>query len=143
MPHRFRERTGCNVLSWKACKTRRIVASTYDAETLALSTALEEAIFIKHQLTRMLGIGHEDILIESFCDCNDTVAAIMANKPLPNSKSRLAALEIARIKEMKDQKMIESVHWIDTTQQLGDVFTKRGASTEAIIQTISKGKFFN
>ena len=141
--YRFRERTGCNVLSWKACKTRRIVASTYDAETLALSTALEEAIFIKHQFTKMLGIGEEDILIEAFCDCKDTVSAIIANKPLPNSKSRLASLEIARIKEMKDLKMIESIHWLDTTQQLGDVFTKRGASTEAIIQTIEKGKFFN
>ena len=47
------------------------------------------------------------------------------------------------MKEMKDQKMIESIHWLDTTQQLGDMFTKRGASTEAIIQTIEKGKFFN
>ena len=141
--YKFRERTGCNVLSWKACKTRRIVASTYDAETLALSTALEEAIFVKHQIMRMLGIGNEDILIEAFCDCHDTVSAIIANKPLPNSKSRLAALEIARIKEMKDQRMIETIHWIDTTQQLGDVFTKRGASTEAIIKTIEKGKFLN
>ena len=39
--------------------------------------------------------------------------------------------------------MIKTIHWIDTTQQLGDVFTKRGASTEAIIKTIEKGKFFN
>ena len=141
--YRFRERTGCNVLSWKSCKTRRIVASTYDAETLALSTALEEAIFIKHQVVKMLGIGEEDILIEAFCDCNDTVAAIVANKPLPNSKSRLAALEIARIKEMKDLKMIHSVQWVPTNQQLGDIFTKRGASTESIIQTVSKGRFYN
>ena len=91
----------------------------------------------------MLGIGEEDILIEAFCDCNDTVAAIVANKPLPNSKSRLAALEIARIKEMKDLKMIHSVQWVPTNQQLGDIFTKRGASTEPIIQTVSKGRFYN
>ena len=48
-----------------------------------------------------------------------------------------------KYEEMKDQRMIKTIHWIDTTQQLGDVFTKRGASTEAIIKTIEKGKFFN
>ena len=141
--YRFRERNGCNVLSWKSCKTRRIVASTYDAETLALTTALEEAIFIKHQLTTMLGRGKDDILIEAFCDCNDTVAAVVANKPLPNSKSRLAALEVARIKEMKDLKMIHDIHWCPTNQQLADVLTKKTASMEAIIHTVSKGKFFD
>ena len=91
----------------------------------------------------MLGIDKEDILIKALCDCNNTLAAIVTNKPLPNSKSRSAALEIARIKEMKDLKMIHSVQWVPTNQQLGDIFTKRGASTESIIQTISKGKFFN
>ena len=135
-------RTSCNVLSWKSCKTRRIVASTYDAETLALTAALEEAIFIKTQMTTMLGIGEEDILIEAFCDCNDTVAAITANKPLPNKQNRLAALEIARIKEMKELKMIDSVSWCPSAQQLADTMTKRGASTEPIIHTVSKGKFF-
>ena len=141
--YRFRERNGCNILSWKSCKTKRIVSSTYDGETLSLTTALEEAIFIKHQMVAMLGIGNKDILIEAFCDCGDTVAAIVANKPLPTSKNRLAALEIARVKEMKDQKVIHSVHWVPSGQQLADVLTKRGASTEPIIQTISKGKFFD
>ena len=135
-------RTACNVLSWKSCKTRRIVASTYDAETLALAAALEEGIFIKEQLTTMLGIGKEDILIEAYCDCNDSVAAITANKPLPNKQNRLAALEIARIKEMIELKMINSVTWCPSAQQLADTMTKRGASTEPVIHTVSKGKFF-
>ena len=141
--YRFRERNACNILSWKSCKTKRIVSSTYDGETLSLTTALEEAIFIKHQLVSILGIGNKDILIEAFCDCGDTVAAIVSNKPLPTSKNRLAALEIARVKEMKDDKVIDSVHWVPSGSQLADVLTKRGASTEPIIQTISKGKFFD
>ena len=91
----------------------------------------------------MLRRGKDDILIEAFCDCNDTVAAVVANKPLPNSKSRLAALEVARIKEMKDLKMIHDIHWCPTNQQLADVLTKKTASMEAIIHTVSKGKFFD
>ena len=53
------------------------------------------------------------------------------------------SIEIARIKEMKDLKMIHSVHWVPSEQMLADGLTKRGASKEAIIQTISKGKFFD
>ena len=41
-----------------------------------------------------------------------------------------------KYEEMKDQRMIATIHWIDTTQQLGDVFTKRGASTKAIIKNL-------
>ena len=52
------------------------------------------------------------------------------------------ALEIARIKEMQELKMIDSVSWCPSAQQLADTMTKRGASTEPIIHTISKGKFF-
>ena len=135
-------RNAANVLSWKSCKTRRIVASTYDGETLSLSTALEEAIFIKEQLIRMLGIGHKEILIEAYCDCNDTIAAITANKPLPTKNNRLAALEIARIKEMQELKMVDTVNWCPSGQQLADTLTKRGASSEALIHTLAKGKFF-
>ena len=136
------ERRACNILSWKSCKTKRITASTYDAETLSLSTALEEAVFIKELMTRMLGTGQEEILIEAWCDCNDSVSAIIANKPLTNQNNRLAALEIARIKEMRELKMIDSINWCPSVHQLADVLTKRGASNEAIIHTAEQGKFF-
>ena len=90
----------------------------------------------------MVGSGQEDILVEARCDCNDTVAASIANKPLRNQNNRLAALEIARIKEMKELKMIDSVNWCPSVQQLADVMTKRGASQESLIHTVEKGKFF-
>ena len=135
-------RNAANILSWKSCKTRRIVASTYDGETLSLSTALEEAIFIKDQMVRMLGIGDKEILIEAYSDCNDTIAAITANKPLPTKNNRLAALEIARIKEMQELKMVDTINWCPSGQQLADTLTKRGASSEALIHTLAKGKFF-
>ena len=131
-----------NVLSWKACKTRRIVASTYDAETLALTAALEEAVFIRNQLSRLLNLKEEELKIEAFCDCNDTVEAVLANKPLPNKNSRLAALEIARIKEMRELGMLNAIYWIPTRFQLADLMTKKGVNIEPLVETISKGRFF-
>ena len=136
------DRARVNVLSWKSCKTKRIVASTYDAETLALTTAMEEAIFIKEQIIKMVGLKEHDIKIEAFSDCNDTVEAVMANKPLPNRNSRLAALEIARIKEMRELGMLHSINWIPTTLMLADVLTKKGVNIEQLVETISQGRFY-
>ena len=131
-----------NVLSWRSCKTRRIVASTYDAETLALTTALEEAIFLRDMLCKMLNIEENQIGIEAFCDCNDTVEAVLANKPLPNKNSRLAALEIARIKEMRELGMLQDLYWIPSGFQLADGFTKKGVNLEPLVQTLSRGRFY-
>ena len=135
-------RAKVNVLSWKSCKTKRIVASTYDAETLALTTALEEAIFIRDQISKMVGLKEKDIRIEAFSDCNDTVEAVLANKPLPNRNSRLAALEIARIKEMRELEMLHSINWVPTTLMLADALTKKGVNIEQLVETISQGRFY-
>ena len=43
---------------------------------------------------------------------------------------------------MKELKMIDSVNWCPSVQQLADVMTKRGASQESLIHTVEKGKFF-
>ena len=129
------------VLAWKSCKTKRIVASTYDAETLALTGGLEEAIFIRDQMSKLLNFKEDQIKIEAFCDCNDTVEAILANKPLPNKNSRLAALEIARIKEMRELGMLHDIVWIPTRFQLADSFTKRGVNIEPLVETLKKGRF--
>ena len=135
-------RARVNVLSWKSCKTKRIVASTYDAETLALTTALEEAVFIRDQISKMVGLKEADIRIEAFSDCNDTVEAVLANKPLPNRNSRLAALEIARIKEMRELNMLHSINWVPTTLMLADALTKKGVNIEQLVETVSQGRFY-
>ena len=130
-----------NVLTWKSCKTKRIVASTYDAETLALTGGLEEAIFLRDQMAKLLNIQEKEIKIEVFCDCNDTVEAILANKPLPNKNSRLAALEIARVQEMRQLGMIQDIYWIPSRLQLADSFTKRGVNNEPLVDTLRDGRF--
>ena len=47
------------------CKVKRVVTSTYDAETIALELGLEESIIIKDQLIKMTGLSAELILIEA------------------------------------------------------------------------------
>ena len=135
------KQTKCCILQWKSCKVKRVVTSTYDAETIALELGLEEALIIKDQIMKMTGFGEELIKVEAFVDCRDTFEAIMSNKQFPKG-SRLAIIEVAKIKEMLDQKKVDRISWVDTAHQLADVLTKKGVDVEPLVETISSGKFF-
>ena len=106
-----------------------------------MELGLEEALIIKDQIRKMTGFGEELIKVEAFVDCRDTFEAIMSNKQFPKG-SRLAVLEIAKIKEMMDQKKVDNISWVDTAHQLADVLTKRGVAVEPLVETINKGRFY-
>ena len=89
----------------------------------------------------MTGFGEELMKVEAFVDCRDTFEAIMSNKQFPKG-SRLAMIEVAKIKEMLDQKKVDGISWVDTAHQLADVLTKKGVDVEPLVETISSGKFF-
>ena len=135
------KQTKCCILQWKSCKVKPVVTSTYDAETIALELGLEEALIIKDQIMKMTGFGEELMKVEAFVDCRDTFEAIMSNKQFPKG-SRLAMIEVAKIKEMLDQKKVDGISWVDTAHQLADVLTKKGVDVEPLVETISSGKFF-
>ena len=131
----------CCVLTWKSCKVKRVVTSTYDAETISLELGLEEAIVLRDQLMKLTGFSEELIRIEAFVDCRDTFEAIMSNKKFPKG-SRLASIEVAKIKEMIENKQVSKVSWVDTDHQMADVLTKRGVGAEVLVNTIEDGRFY-
>ena len=74
------KKSKCCILTWKSCKIKRVVTSTFDAETIALELGLEEAIVIKDQLIKMTNLDAELIKIEAFVDCRDTYEAVISHK---------------------------------------------------------------
>ena len=135
------ESSKCCILAWKSWKVKRVVTSTYDAETISLELGLEEAIVVKDQLVKMTGFDKNLINIEAFVDCKDTYEAIISNKKFPKG-SRLASLEVAKIKEMLEMKQIQRISWVDTSHQMADVLTKRGVGVETLVNTINSGRFY-
>ena len=55
------EKNPCAVIHWKSGKVKRVVSGAYDAEILALSEGLEEAIINRKQLLAMTGLPKEMI----------------------------------------------------------------------------------
>ena len=71
-PHQKRD---CCILSCRSSKVRRVVSSSYDAEVLALSEGLDEALVMRELLLDMTQIEPESLEIEAFCDNEDTIKA--------------------------------------------------------------------
>ena len=65
----------------------------------------------------------------------------MSNKKFPKG-SRLASIEVAKIKEMIENKQVSKVSWVDTDHQMADVLTKRGVGAEVLVNTIKDGRFY-
>ena len=65
----------------------------------------------------------------------------MSNKKFPKG-SRLASIQIAKIKEMTENKQVSKVSWVDTYHQMADVLTKRGVGAEVLVNTIKDGRFY-
>ena len=120
---------------------KRVVTSTYDAETISLELRLEEAIVIKDQLIKLTGFDEDLIRVEAYVDCRDTYEAIISKKKFPKG-SRLASIEVAKVKEMLEEKRVHQVNWVDTAHQMADVLTKRGVGSETLVKTINEGKFY-
>ena len=133
-------RTRCCVLTWRSCTVSRVVTSTSEAETLALSDGLEEAIMIRDQLCVITGVPKDLIKVQGFTDNKDCVEAVRSTKQDPKAK-RVAA-DIAKIKEMIQTREVSTLDWVPSHQQLADALTKRGAARTSIMSTLSEGRFF-
>ena len=136
-----KHRNDCCVISWKSAKIRRVVSASYDAEVLALSEGLEEAIVLRDLLLEMTGMPTDMLEIEGFVDNHDTVEAIRACKNF--HKGKRIGLEVAKIKEMLDRQEVKNVTWLPKELQIADCLTKRSSSKIPLLQALEQGKFMN
>ena len=74
----------------------------------------------------MTGFDTNLINIAAIVDFKDTYEAIISNKKFPKG-SRLASLEVAKIKEMLEMKQIKRISWV---------------GVETLVNTINSGRFY-
>ena len=130
---------GCCPLSWTSNKIKRKVASTLSAETLALSDALDEAIYINAVLSETIyDTGENKLNISAFIDNKSLYDNVLSTKQVQEKRLRI---NIAEIRRMKEQKEVKEIVWIDTKQQLADVMTKRGVDSQPLIDIVNTGNF--
>ena len=119
-----------SVISWRSSKIKRIVRSSTAAESLALSDALDDALYLREVFAELLG---KTLQIFAYIDNKNLHSVIHSTTAITEKRLRI---EVAAIKEMIARKEI-SVHWVPTTDQLADSLTKRGSHTRKLIDVLT------
>ena len=118
---------------WQSRKIRRVVKSTLAAETLALVECAEAALYLKRVIRDLCRSG--DLPINCYVDNKSLMDTLNSKKNVDDKRLRI---DLAILDEMLQRKDINSVSWVETSLQLADCLTKRGASAERLRAAISR-----
>ena len=118
-------RYGDSTISWRSKKSELVTLSTYESELYALVDAGKEAVWLRHLYNEVLDTSISrlpPILI--YCDNKGTVDEIIKEEKIFKRNTK----HIDKRQEWLRQRIIElkqiDVKWIDTKNQLADMFTK-------------------
>jgi ribonuclease HI len=123
----------CCALSWHSGKLKRVARSTIAAETMALSSGIEEAMYLRQVITFSIG-GVLPII--AITDNKSLLQAINSTHLVEEKRLRI---DISAIKEIVDSENV-SVVWVPGVRQLADCLTKKGASPHKLMDVISNGQ---
>ena len=118
---------------WSSKKIKRVARSTLTAEALALTEAVDSAVFIKVALEDVL--GRHTPPITAYVD-NKSLADVVKTTHVPAEKRLI--IDLGAMREMVEKEELV-VEWIPNEKQLADVLTKQGASKEKLTEVICRG----
>ena len=125
------------LVDWNAGKVKRIVRSTLAAESLSLVSGLENCIYHRMLLSELIGRKPEKIQVKAIIDNKSCVEALRSSSQVDDKRLRI---EIGSVKEMLQRRIIEEVSWVDGSEQLADVLTKKGSSGLHLQEVIQSGR---
>ena len=128
----------CCPMAWHSTRIRRVVRSTLAAETLALVDGLETAYLMAKTVGEIIS-GEKESTIPIYCitDNKSLFDAVQTQKTINDKRLRV---EISMIREMVENNEIH-ISWIKSGEQLADVLTKNGASSESLCRVLNIGHF--
>ena len=124
-------------LSWKSKIIDKVAEDIKSAETLALETSVDDTVYLASMLSEIYK-GHTNnklpIIIKE--DSKGLVESLYSTKKVKRKTMRVV---ISSIQQYMKNGTIKDVHHVSSKDQLGDVFTKKGVSSNNIIRTVSQG----
>ena len=119
---------------WSSTRIKRVARSTLAAESLSVLDGCDSAFFVGQLVSTILRIEKIPVLTvtdsDSLYDTSSTTKQVL---------DRRLRVEISAIREMCEKDEVKLV-WVDSKNQLSDVFTKKGASSDRLMQTIQSGQ---
>ena len=132
------ENNKCILLNWQSKRIRRVVRGSLAAETLALSDAVDNGIYLSKMLSELLSNDTYCIPIEVVTDSKSLYDARHSKK---NVLEKFLRIDIALLKEFIDNKSITKIHYVPSQNQIANVLTKKGASSKELLDSYTKESF--
>ncbi len=124
-------------ICWNSKKIRRVVRSTLAGETLATADAIDTGIYLSELYHELNPDIKEPLQLTCVTDCMSLNEAMKSTKMVTEKRLRI---EIAGIKELMDKdKKIKAFIWSESSKQLADCLTKRGASPTTLLDALEQG----
>ena len=122
---------------WKSTKCPRMINSIMEGEVLAMEEGLNIAYTLNKELAAITNIPEDLILVEALCDNDDAVKSVYSDKQ--NKKPDRVSWDVGRIRQMRMKKEIWRAKWLEGTDNIADVFTKKTAPKHLIMRALEHG----
>ena len=126
----------CSLINWQSKCIKRVVRSTLAAETLAISEAVDDGMYLAEMISELLFNKKMIIPIEIYTDNKSLHDSIISKKNVLEKRLRI---DIAMFLELYEQKRITKIQHINTNKQIANSLTKKGASTKELLNMLEKG----
>ena len=126
----------CAPISWMSRRVKRVVKSTLAAEGLALGDGLSEAIYLGSILSEVLAVPKLPII--GVTDHAGLYKNLNSTKLVDDKRLRV---DLASIKEDLASGTISEIALCESSMQLADALTKRGASGVKLLAVLQTGSF--
>ena len=124
-------------MCWQSKKLNRVTKSPLASETLALAEAADAAFLVSKMLQEVFQLETAPE-IECLTDNASLTATIKTSTTVTDKRLRV---DIARLREMVDKSEI-TISWVDGKEQLADCLTKRGASSQRLLEVLERSQLF-
>ena len=125
------------LLDRQSRKLKRVVKSTLTAETLALQEVIEVAYMIRCLLLEILRQEQQNQILPMKCttDRRSLDDAVYSSKTITEKRLKF---ELCAIPESLEKGEINSVTWVNSSDQLANCLTKKGVCHEKLCNVLSR-----
>jgi hypothetical protein len=116
---------GSAMVSWCSRKQSSVALSTTEAEYIALSVAVHEAVWLRKLLTDLFDHEMDPIIIH----CDNQSCVKLSENPVFHDRSKHIEIKYHYIRDMVQRKAVH-VQYLPTHEQIADIFTKPLAKTK-------------
>ena len=110
---------GSTMISWSNRNQGSIAQSTSEAEYIVASVASREAVWLRKLLSDLYSVELEPTVIH----CDNQSCIKRSESPMFHDRSKHIEMRYHYVQDMV-QKNILSIHYVPTTEQTADIFTK-------------------